>query len=227
MRNFHIDALSDACDKKSDKTGTAEEEWDMAFPQVKGGYSFTDYLEWNAEKHSDKGTHIRYELIEGQPVMLATPSIAHQIAVGNIFAQLHQYLIGRQCKVLMAPLAVALFADSQTHDDEIKTTLEPDIMVVCDPEKLRSANRVTGAPDMMVEVLSPSTQRHDRLIKFNQYWRAGVREYWIVNPNEKWVQVFLLKDGIYQQATIGFENDLLKVQILEDCTIDLGAVFTE
>lgn len=191
----------------------------MAIPQKVEGYTFADYAAWDESE--------RMELIDGKPVMQAVPSILHQWVVGGIYNQLSQYLAGKGCKAFVAPLAVQLFADSDTPDDKVKTVVEPDIMVICDPEKLRKGNCVTGAPDLIVEVLSPSTQRHDRLTKFNLYWSAGVREYWIVSLAEKSVQVFLLKDGEYRQADVGFEGDRLKVNILEDCEIDLAAVFAE
>lgn len=191
----------------------------MALPQREADYTFADYLAWDGKE--------RIELIEGELVMQAAPSLAHQRVVRKLISALSQYLDGRKCEPIVAPFAVQLFADRRTPDNRVKTVVEPDIMVVCDPEKLQKPNCVTGAPDLIIEVLSPSTRRHDRLVKFNLYWHAGVREYWIVDPIGKWVQAFLLVNGVYQQVNVGYEGDSLRVNILDDCTIDLGAVFSE
>lgn len=102
----------------------------------------------------------------------------------------------------------------------------PDVTVVCDPQKLDSVG-CKGAPDLIAEVLSPSNRRHDRFTKFNLYQRAGVREYWIVDPDDKSVQVFLLEEGRYTLKDYGGEKDTVKVNILEDCVIDLSLVFPE
>lgn len=104
--------------------------------------------------------------------------------------------------------------------------VEPDITVVCDPSKLDDIG-CKGAPDLVMEILSPSTQRHDKLTKFNLYQRAGVPEYWIVDPTNRSVQVFVLEDGHYAAKDFGTVGDSLKVNVLDDCTIDLAQVFSE
>ena len=98
--------------------------------------------------------------------------------------------------------------------------------MVCDPSKLDDTG-CKGAPDLVMEILSPSTTRHDRFTKFNLYQRAGVREYWMVDPVEKSVLVFVLEDGRYAAKDFGAAGDRLRVNILEDCTIDLSQVFPE
>ena len=104
--------------------------------------------------------------------------------------------------------------------------MEPDLSVVCDRDKL-DAKGCKGAPDLVIEILSPSSVRNDRLTKFNLYQRAGVREYWIVNPSEKSVQVFILEGGHYTATALGSESDVLKVNVLDGCYIDLSRVFNE
>ena len=104
--------------------------------------------------------------------------------------------------------------------------VEPDITVVCDPAKLDDIG-CRGAPDLVMEILSPSTQRHDRLTKFNLYQQAGVREYWIVDPVSRSVQVFLLEDGRYSAKDFGTAGETVRVNVLEDCVIDLTQVFAE
>lgn len=103
--------------------------------------------------------------------------------------------------------------------------VEPDLAVVCDPEKLDERG-CKGAPDLIVEVLSPSTQRHDRLTKYNLYERAGVREYWIVSPEERTVQVSVLQsDGRYRVVELYTSGDVAKVNVLEGCFLELSKVW--
>lgn len=104
--------------------------------------------------------------------------------------------------------------------------MEPDITVVCVLSKLDDIG-CRGAPDLVVEILSPWTHRHDRFTKFNLYQKAGVREYWIVDPDSKCVQVFTLTDGYYKAVDFGEAGDKLSVNDLDDCVIDLSQVFSE
>ena len=97
-------------------------------------------------------------------------------------------------------------------------------MIVCDRDKIQT-DGVHGAPDLVVEVLSPSTRRHDKLVKHSLYEKAGVKEYWIVDPEKKMVLVHLLEDGRYPSPEVYTAKDTVKVSVLEDCTIDLAEVF--
>ena len=189
----------------------------MPFPQ-ESRYTLADALAW------DEPDHI--ELIDGYPVMMAPPTRAHQEAVTALVGQLYDYLKGKKCKVYAAPFAVRLFEEAGNRPEDVDTLVEPDISVVCDPSKLDDIG-CKGAPDLVMEILSPSTTRHDRFTKFNLYQRAGVREYWIVDPAEKSVQVFVLEDGRYTAKDFGAAGDTVWVNVLDDCTIDLSQVFPE
>ena len=124
--------------------------------------------------------------------MMAPPTRIHQEILMELSRQLANFLEGKKCKVYPAPFAVRLFEKSGDTPEDVDTMVEPDISVVCDHGKLDS-HGCKGAPDLVVEVLSPSTQRHDRLVKLDLYQRAGVREYWIISPEERTAQVFLLQ----------------------------------
>lgn len=190
----------------------------MALPAEQPRYTFADYLEWDENE--------RIELIDGDPVMLATPSRIHQKISGELFGQLWSYLSGKKCEVYAAPFTVRLFEQDSDAPEDVDTVIEPDISVVCDPSKLDKRG-CKGAPDMVIEILSPSSRRYDRLIKLAQYQRAGVREYWIVNPDEKTVQVLLL-DGkhLLPHEEYG-QTDTARVNVLDNCFIDLSKVFLE
>ena len=139
----------------------------MALPQ-ENRYTLADALAWDEQD--------RVELIDGYPVMMAPPSRAHQKAVSELNRQLGNYLNGKTCEVYPAPFAVRPFERDGDFPEDVDTMVEPDITVVCDPSKLDDVG-CKGAPDLVMEILSPSTQRHDKLTKFNLYqrgWDSGV-----------------------------------------------------
>ena len=139
--------------------------------------------------------------------------------------KLGNYLLGKKCDVYLSPFDVRIFEEQGDSLEDVDTVLQPDLMVVCDPEKV-DRRGVHGAPDLIIEILSPSSARYDRLVKFNLYQRAGVREYWIVDPITCMVSVYTLENGKYQAAAYG-ADDSVRVGILDDCTIDLSTVFPE
>lgn len=181
-------------------------------------YTLADALTWDESE--------RIELIYGEPVMMAPPVRRHQEISGELFGQLREYLKGKKCKVYAAPFAVRLFERDRDRPDDVDTMVEPDISVVCDPSKLDDIG-CKGAPDLVIEILSPSTQRHDRFTKFNLYQQAGVKEYWIIDPDSKTTQSFVLEDGRYSVKEFGTAGEKMKVNVLEGCAIDLSQVFGE
>ena len=190
----------------------------MALPAEEMRYTFADYLTWDEDDH--------IELIYGYPYMMSPPLRIHQKISGALFAQLHNYLEGKTCEVYPAPFGVRLFEEATDRPEDVNTVVEPDLVVVCDPGKLDDYG-CKGAPDLVIEILSPSTRRHDRVVKLDLYQRAGVREYWIVNPDEQTVQVMVLKDGYLRPVEDYSREDTASVNILEGCTIELSKVFTE
>ena len=180
-------------------------------------YSYADLLAWDDDT--------RYELYDGRPVALASPSDVHQSILGELYLQLGNYLKGKKCKAYFSPFDVRIFEEEGDSLDDVDTVLQPDLLVVCDQNKV-DRHGVHGAPDLVVEVLSPGTAQYDRLIKFNLYQRAGVREYWIVDPEARMVSVYTLENGHYRAAAYGADS-AVRVGILDDCTIDLSTVFPE
>ena len=189
----------------------------MPLPMEKR-YTLADALNWDEQE--------RIELIDGYPIMQASPTRAHQKAVSELNRQLGNYLDGKKCEVYPSPFTVRPFERDGDYPEDVDTVVEPDITVVCDPSKLDDTG-CKGAPDLVMEILSPSTSRHDKFVKFNLYQRAGIREYWIVDPTDKSVQVFFLENGYYVAKDFGAAGDHLKVNTLEDCAIDLSKVFLE
>lgn len=179
--------------------------------------TFADLLSWD--------DNIRYELYYGIPVALASPTDAHQDIIGGIYYQLRGYLKGKRCKAYFAPFDVRLFEKEGDHPEDVDIVLQPDLLVVCDSSKIVDHQGVRGAPDMVIEVLLPSTARYDTHIKFNLYQRAGVREYWIVDPTARTVCVYVLEDGAYHGGVIYSADRTVPVSVLDGCRIDLTEVF--
>lgn len=191
----------------------------MALPAENARYTFADCLTWEESE--------RIEIIKGEAVMMAPPSRTHQEISGALFAQLYNFLEGKKCRVYAAPFAVRLFERDGEAPEDVDTMVEPDLSVVCDRDKLDD-HGCKGAPDLVVEILSPSTRRHDRLVKLDLYQRAGVREYWIVDPENKAVQVFLQDGGGSLKLHEDYgQEDVAKVDVLNGCFVELSKIFPE
>ena len=188
----------------------------MALPLKKESYTFADCLTWPENE--------RIELIDGEAVLMSLPSTVHQKISGELFRQLTNFLEGKKCEVFSAPFGVRLFEKDGDSPENVDTMVEPDISVICDRDKL-DRHGCKGAPDLIVEILSPSTQRRDRLIKLELYQRAGVREYWIVSPEEQTVQVLLFTNGLLLPRELYKKGDIAKVNVLEGCFLELEKVF--
>ena len=180
-------------------------------------YTYRDYLNW------DDGE--RWELIDGVPYnMTPAPNRAHQGISGALFRQISNFLLDKPCQVYAAPFDVLLLEGDESQGD-MTTVVQPDISVICDSDKLDDAGCV-GAPDLIVEILSPSTARRDRKEKFIRYERAGVKKYWLVDPDSKTVTVFSLGlDSRYGRPDVYGDDELIVVGILPGLEIDLSLVF--
>lgn len=189
-------------------------------PRLKGHERFTyaDYLTWPDEE--------RWDLIDGVPyAMSPAPTRNHQELSGNLHSILHQYLKGKSCKVYAAPFDVRLPETQESSDEQTETVVQPDIVVICDPDKLDDRG-CKGAPNLVIEILSPSTAEHDLKDKFYLYQRAGVLEYWIVNQTDKTLMIFKLNAaGEYGRPEMYGSRDMVAVPLLGDLKIDLAEVF--
>ncbi len=191
----------------------------MALPAKKEHYTFADILAWEGNE--------RVEIINGEIFLMASPFRVHQEISGELFRQLANFLEGKKCRVYAAPFAVRLFEKDGDNPEDVDTMVEPDITVVCDKDKL-DKHGCKGAPDMVIEILSPSTRRHDRLVKLGLYQQAGVREYWIVDPENKSVQVFLQDGSSFLKIHEDYgREDVAKVNVLDGCCIELSKVLSE
>lgn len=181
-------------------------------------YTFADCLNWS---ESD-----RIEIIDGEAYMMSSPPLrVHQSILCELFGQIRDFLKDKPCKVYPAPFGVRLFEQDGDTPDDVDTIVEPDITVVCDQNKLDDYG-CKGAPDLIIEILSPSNKRHDRIVKHDLYQRAKVREYWIVDPEIQTVEVYILGENWFLKPTETYgANDTAKITVLNDCPINLNAVF--
>lgn len=189
----------------------------MSLPSEKKNELFTyeDYLTWPEDE--------RWEIIDGIPYMQAAPSRIHQEISVELLTQFNNYLKDKSCKVYHAPFTVRL-DDGHKDEKDIRTVVEPDIVVVCDKEKLDDKG-CKGVPDLIIEILSSSSAKMDRLIKFNKYEKAGVKEYWIIDPNERIVSVFKLDADRKYKIEMYSDEDKINVGIFQNLIIDLKPVF--
>jgi Uma2 family endonuclease len=182
-------------------------------------YNYKDYLNWNDDK--------RWEIIEGIVYdMSPAPSRSHQEISGEIFRQISNHLLNNTCKIYSAPFDVRLVKGS-VKDSEITNVVQPDLVIVCDQNKLDIKGCI-GSPDIVIEIVSPYTAPKDVKEKFILYEKYKIKEYWIVYPFEKNFFIFKLgTDGKYGRPDIYCKGDKIQIDILKGLELDLDLVFKE
>ena len=183
---------------------------------MEGHKELTSPKGFTEEDYYDLPQEERVELIDGVFYDMAAPSTVHQRILMGISANIYYSIKerGGECVVVPSPYDVKLFPDRND------TIVQPDISVVCDPSKLKK-NRCEGAPDWVIEIVSPSSVCNDYIRKLNLYKDAGVREYWIVNPEEETVTKYMLSDEEFNLKSYGFDEKI-PVGICEDFFIEIN-----
>lgn len=181
-------------------------------------YTYSDYATWPDEE--------RWEIIEGEAYdMSPAPTLNHQRYLRRLVTEFEVYLRGKTCEVFNSPCDVILPEEGENMDSTTNI-VQPDIMVVCDSKKLFENKCCVGAPDLIIEILSPSTASKDIKKKRFLYERFGVKEYWIADPVHKTVQVFILgEDKLYGKSNIYSSEDKINVFIFKELEIDLNIIF--
>ena len=183
-------------------------------------YTYGQYYQWDDDE--------RWELIDGVPYnMTAAPVRRHQGILIRVSSRVEEFLRGKPCQVYFAPFDVRLPDFSEQDDNDVPTVVQPDLVVICDEKKLDDRG-CRGAPDLVVEILSPSTSRKDIGVKFSLYERHGVREYWIIHPAEESLMIFTIgQDGKYGRPQGYGRGDLAASQVLEGFELNLEEIFAE
>ena len=186
-------------------------------------YSYADYLTWQLDK--------AVELIRGKVMLMSpAPNVKHQSIVTNLGGVLYQFFYKKPCKLFYAPFDVRLYDQHKPikADQEIYTVIQPDLSVICNPEKLTEQGCL-GAPDWIIEILSPGNSKKEMQTKYALYQESGVKEYWMIYPYEKAVHQFVLdaKTEKYQLIAMFAEEDYASPQVFPDLKIDLQEVFAE
>jgi Uma2 family endonuclease len=193
----------------------------MAIPNnIDRKYNYADYYKINDDK--------RREVINGV-IYLMSPSAnrKHQRISGNFYGMFWNYLRGKKCEVFHAPFDVLLPKEGETQETA-SNVIQPDILVVCDKNKLDSKN-CKGAPDLIIEILSPSSGKHDTITKFKLYEHHAVKEYWVVDPVHQIVNRFHYDENSkeYKKPDSFSRDDIITPTIFPDLQINLQEVFPE
>jgi len=179
-------------------------------------WTYADYKDWELAEGE------RFELIDGTAYAMSAPTTYHQAMLMELSRQIANYLQGKPCKVFPAPFDVRLFYAEDESDD---TVVQPDISVVCD-ERKRGSEGCRGAPDFVAEILSPSNTAIEMERKFELYRHAGVREYWVLDGEQK-----ILHAYCFEKGNIAFRSysaaDIVPVEIFSGLNIVLEQVFAQ
>jgi Uma2 family endonuclease len=171
-------------------------------------YTWEDYRTWWDDK--------RWEIIDGEIFdMTPAPLVRHQAVSGRLFGKLDVFFQGHSCRLFYAPIDVKL-----SEEDVV----QPDLVVVCNPDQIKRTH-IEGSPTLVVEILSPTSMRHDHVRKFELYARFGVKEYWIVTPYPPLVEVYVLQGDHFRLAAGYDQDDTLRSPTFPDLAIELAGVF--
>jgi Uma2 family endonuclease len=188
---------------------------DVAYKEAENGkFTYADYKSWELKKGE------RFELIYGAAYAMAAPNTAHQRIVTQLTGEFYAFFKGKTCEVFTAPFDVRLFYEADESDD---TVVQPDLVVVCDPEQL-GPEGCRGAPDMAVEIVSPSNTAIEMNRKLKLYQEAGIREYWMVDPENKLIGAYRLQGTLYVLQTYRI-RDTAEPAIFPGLKLELPALF--
>lgn len=193
----------------------------MGFPVIKSNqkFSYRDYLSWTKPGE-------RWELIHGEAFdMSPAPARIHQDISEKLSRIIGNFLDGKPCKIYYAPIDVRLPDNQDDLDEDIETVIQPDIVIICDPSKLDDKG-VRGAPDWIIEILSPSTEKRDYNDKYYLYEKYGVKEYWIVNPLSKMVYIYYLNlERKFEEKAILEKKGIAECFVLKGLIINIEEIF--
>lgn len=185
---------------------------DNTISQENKTYTYEDLVRFEDEN--------RYEIIDGELYLMSSPASKHQVILGDMFIQISKFFEGKKCRPFIAPLDVRLDAKGKKS----KNVIQPDLMVVCDENKIQ--DKIEGAPDLIVEILSKYNKLHDKFDKYHLYQKYGVREYWIIDIEEGLAYVYILRDdNVYTLPKVYKIKEKIKSAIFKGLEISLEETF--
>ena len=180
---------------------------------VNGIYTYADYLMWKIKD--------RVEILKGKIFKMSpAPAISHQSISFNLSGLLFMYFYNKPCKVFASPFDVVLKNKNGKED----SVVQPDLCVVCDPKKLADGKRCQGAPDLIIEILSPGNSKKELKNKYELYQEAGVREYWLVHPQDEYVIINVLENNQYRALPPFVDKEVTSV-IFPDLGLQTEDIF--
>lgn len=178
-----------------------------------GVYTYADYLMWKFKE--------RVELFKGKILQMSpAPSSNHQRILRKINRTFDNFFSTNPCELFFAPFDVRFPDENGT----VKTVLQPDLCVICDPEKIDDRGCI-GAPDLIVEILSPGNSKKEMGSKYKIYEESGVREYWVVNPAERHILIFVAENGIFRGIAPVVEGDIVNSVIFPELSLDTTGLY--
>ncbi|MGL2992509.1 Uma2 family endonuclease [Flavobacterium sp. TSSA_36] len=182
-------------------------------------YSYADYLTWQFDD--------RVELLNGKIFSVgSTPNTTHQRISRELAGVLYNFSHPRSCNLFAAPFDVRLIDSNKKSklDKEIFTVVQPDLCVICDDSKIDERGAI-GAPDLVIEILSPGNSNKEMKYKFDLYEEAGVLEYWIVNPADKTIFIYILKENQFIGMHPLIEEDTIQSRLFPNLDFQLAKIF--
>ena len=181
---------------------------------INGVYTYADYVLWKIKD--------RLEILKGKIFKMSpAPAISHQKISGNLYGEMYHYFKGKSCKLFAAPFDVVLKNKKGIED----SVVQPDICVVCDSKKLENDKHCLGAPDLIIEILSPGNTKKEMRDKYELYEEAGVYEYWVVRPIDKEITQFVLENDKYRALPPIIEGDMISSAKFPELTVATEDIF--
>lgn len=169
-----------------------------------------------------ENTEDRYEYIDSEVYLLASPQITHQQVLGNLYILLHQWFAGKKCRPYLSPFDVTLKKEKNNIN-----VVQPDILVICDPDNRNDKDKYTGVPSLVIEILSDSTRRKDLIKKLDLYMQSGVKEYWVVDYTNREATVYAFDNCDISNMKSFVRDDILKSFIFDGLALNLLEIFAE
>lgn len=202
---------------------TGHSQWDsddrVCEKAVEYGYggkrmSYEEFLEMY------ENTGERYEYIDGEAYLLASPKVTHQHVLGNLYSLFRLWFKGKKCIPYLSPFDVTLKKSNNSMN-----VVQPDLLVICDPENRDSKDKYTGIPSLVVEILSDTTSRMDLIKKLDLYMLTGIQEYWIVNYRNREVIVYMFNNNDIAEMKLFVKDDSVRSFIFEGLNVSMSEIF--